>query len=140
MLCQKLTFFWVAIFASSTFPCALAQFEDASAQLGNLPPVPTTYNGNGVSLADFNNDGWDDLTFGRGTQAPAIFLNVNGQLEPAPFTIPNSNQRQIHALLWADYDADGDNDLLITKELGPAASVFEVLTGQHCIGSWAVRR
>ena len=119
MLCQKLTFFWVAIFALSTFPCALAQFEDASAQLGNLPPVPTTYNGNGVSFADFNNDGWDDLAFGRGTQAPAIFLNVNGQLEPAPFTIPNSNQRQIHALLWVDYDADGDNDLLITKELGP---------------------
>ncbi len=119
MLCQKISPFLVALFALSTFPCALAQFENASAQLGVLPPVPTSYNGNGVSFADFNNDGWDDLTFGRGTQALAIYENVNGQLVPASFSIPNTNQRQIHAVLWVDYDNDGDNDLLITKENGP---------------------
>ena len=119
MLCQKISPVLVALFALSTFPCALAQFENASAQLGALPPLPTTYNGNGVSFADFNNDGWDDLTLGRGTQALAIYENANGQWVPASFSIPNTNQRQIHAVLWADYDNDGDNDLLVTKENGP---------------------
>ena len=119
MLCQKISHLLVALLTLSTFPGALAQFEDASAQLGVLPPVPTSYNGNGISFADFNNDGWDDLTFGRGIQSPVFYENVNGQLAPASFSIPNNNQKQIHALLWADYDNDGDNDLLITKEMGP---------------------
>lgn len=98
---------------------SIAQFEDVSSQLGALPPLPTTYNGNGVSFADFNEDGWDDLTFGRGNQPIAIFENVNGVLTPASFSIPNPNQRQVHAVIWADYDNDGDNDVLITKEHAP---------------------
>lgn len=97
---------------------SLAQFNDVSEELGTLPPVATSYNGNGASFADFNNDGWDDLSFGRGVYDPVFFVNNEGEFEPAPFSIPNIDGKQIMMLLWADYDGDGDMDLLITKSEG----------------------
>lgn len=95
-----------------------AQFVDASEQLGVLPSVLTSNNGNGASFTDFNNDGWDDLSFGRGAHDPVFYVNNQGVFEPAPFSIPNIDGRQVMMLLWADYDGDGDMDLLITKSQG----------------------
>ncbi len=95
-----------------------AQFADVSDQLGVLPSVMTSYNGNGASFTDFNNDGWDDLSFGRGVYDPVFYVNNQGVFEPAPFSIPNIDGKQIMMLLWADYDGDGDMDLLITKSQG----------------------
>lgn len=102
----------------SSYLTLTAQFTDISEVLGDLPSVPTSYNGNGVSFADFNGDGWDDLSFGRGTNDPIFFINNEGVFEPAPFSIPNVSGGQIHMLLWADYDNDGDMDLLITLNPG----------------------
>jgi len=96
-----------------------AQFSDASSMLGVLPSVATTYNGNGVSFCDFNHDGFDDLCIGRGSQAIKFYENVAGVFQPAAFEIPNATGHQINAVLWADYDSDGDLDLLITKVNGP---------------------
>lgn len=96
-----------------------AQFVDVSNVLNISNPVPTTYNGNGLSFYDFNLDGWDDLTIARGSGAIRFYLNQGGSLQEAPFSIPNSDGKQVMMVLWCDYDNDGDMDLLLTKEDGP---------------------
>ncbi len=109
---------FLLLFVLLTHLTVTAQFTDISEVLGELPSVPTSYNGNGVSFADINGDGWDDLSFGRGTNDPVFFVNNEGVFEPATFSIPNASGGQIHMLLWADYDNDGDMDLLITLNPG----------------------
>lgn len=92
-----------------------AQFIDISTMLGvsNVPQYSP--HGHGVSFYDFNNDGWDDLTLSAGVNTPLFFVNNNGILEPADFSVPNASGGNISMMLWADYDNDGDADLLITK-------------------------
>jgi hypothetical protein len=100
-------------------PKAFAQFTNVSELLNISTSVPTTYNGNGVSFYDFNDDGWDDITIARGNEDPVFLTNNDGTLETAPFTIPNNGGQQISMILWADYDGDEDVDLIITKWEGP---------------------
>lgn len=100
--------------------CSLhAQFSDVSSLLNINTTVATTYNGNGLSFYDFNQDGWDDITIGRGFLEPIFLINNEGVFTPAPFTIPNANTKQIMMIMWADYDGDADLDLFITKMNGP---------------------
>ncbi len=94
---------------------SFAQYTDQSALLNINTSVAASYNGNGLSFYDFNQDGWDDITIGRGTQTPVFLINNQGIYTPAPFSIPNLNAKQIQMIMWVDYDADGDLDLLITK-------------------------
>lgn len=100
-------------------PEGYAQFTDVSADLGITTSVPTNYNGSGISFYDFNGDGWDDLTIGRGGQDIIFLTNNEGTLDPADFTIPNGDGKLVNMVLWADYNNDGHPDLLVTKTNGP---------------------
>ncbi len=77
---------------------------------------PENEKGKAVSFYDINGDGWDDLSIARVGQDPVFLFNQGGYFAPAPFTIPNIPYGDINMLLWADYDNDGDPDLLITKK------------------------
>lgn len=74
------------------------------------------YGGSGVCFFDFDNDGWDDITFVQENDSLLFYKNVNGSFQLLPsLAYGNDQTRQ---LLWVDYDNDGDNDLFITETNG----------------------
>jgi hypothetical protein len=79
--------------------------------------------GAAVSVVDFDNDGWNDLYFtnsGTGSQN-ALFRNLhNGKFEnvAAEVGLANLNEKGTGSSMgavWADYDNDGYEDLLLYK-------------------------
>lgn len=69
---------------------------------------------NGMSFYDFDEDGWDDLTFPANGDSILFYKNVNGNFQQI-----NS---YVHALgyvreiLWVDYDNDLDLDIAISYD------------------------
>ncbi len=92
------------------------RFEDASSQAGIEIPSATM----GVNFGDINNDGWFDFYLGTGW--PAI-----EQLMPNLMFVGTAEQRfenrtmetrlghlqKSHAVAFADFDQDGDQDLFV---------------------------
>ncbi len=73
--------------------------------------------GSAISFADFNGDGWDDLSIGSRDQIPKFFINDQGNgFIPVVLNIPGNVLNEINMILWADYDNDGDKDLLLSIE------------------------
>ncbi|MBL7943105.1 MAG: VCBS repeat-containing protein [Flavobacteriales bacterium] len=92
-----------------------SQFVDVTAAQGITNVNENTYDGNGLSWYDFNGDGWDDLSLANGDQDPLFFVNNGGTLTPAPFTIDTHDGGHVIMILWADYDNDGDSDVMTTQ-------------------------
>ena len=66
--------------------------------------------GAGCSTADWNRDGWDDLTFGNTSGALRTYKNDgNGGYEVIP--LPVLQQAETKAIHWVDIDEDYDLDL-----------------------------
>lgn len=117
------------VFMGSSIICGycMVWMPDASAQMfvdGDQSQVLYTnhtggYLGHGVSFADFNGDGFDDLTFGQYT-GNIYFYAGDGA---GGFTQVNlgidENDGEPKCLLWVDLDDDGDQDLLVTQRLSP---------------------
>lgn len=77
------------------------------------------FGGGGVSFADFNQDGLDDLSFGTESGQGIKFYENKGDhfelVQPA-FIINNYENRQI---AWIDFDNDGDKDFFACSTDGP---------------------
>jgi hypothetical protein len=71
--------------------------------------------GHAVSVCDFDGDGLDDISFGTTDQSPRFYRNTGAGFELVSFGI-SSPSNSIKALLWADIDNDGDQDLFISYE------------------------
>jgi len=73
--------------------------------------------GAAVSTADWNNDGWPDLTFGGTQGALRTFVNQGGNgFEALP--LPWFMGSETKAILWLDVDNYGDDDLFVQEEHG----------------------
>ena len=97
-----------------------AQFTEISSSFDINNIATSTYDGCGLSWYDFNQDGHDDLTLGSGNGNVRFFLNDGaGELLEVLLGITNTDNKQVKMVLWADYDNDGDSDLLITHHLAP---------------------
>lgn len=93
--------------------CSAQQFNNVTNQNFLAVDVGTPELGSGLSTYDFNEDGWDDLTFA--TEGNGIYLFVNNEGQYTLLTIiPNGGNAK--SVLWADYDNDGDPDLFISND------------------------
>ena len=71
-------------------------------------------NANGMSFFDFDEDGWDDLTYPMNNDSIIFYKNNEGQFERLEsFLLSDGDIRQIS---WVDYDNNGTLDLCITYD------------------------
>ncbi len=111
---MKITFFLFALIHVTGF--SQIQFENQATTLGIPVTAGSTYLGNGISFFDFDNDGWDDITFATDlNDGIRIFKNVNGTFVEQNFQLQYLTY-DTKSVTWVDFDNDGDNDLFVTSE------------------------
>ena len=106
----------IGLVVALAMPAAQAQlqFTDATAAAG------ITYAGEsfGASWGDYNGDGFPDLFVNRHRSRPALLLNgTTGTFQDRSFEVGIWNVypfRDQHGGAWADFDNDGDQDLMIS--------------------------
>lgn len=99
-------------FASPLF----GQFESVNQDFGIYVLHEDTEWGNGASFYDYNHDGWDDLTTANGDSAIQFFQNDGtGNLIEVELDLPEIQYAQVKAVVWVDYDNDGDSDLFFSQ-------------------------
>tara|TARA_B100000787_G_scaffold169824_1_gene162416 strand:- start:20487 stop:22127 length:1641 start_codon:yes stop_codon:yes gene_type:complete len=76
------------------------------------------YLGGGLSFVDFDNDGWDDITYTSDDGYEVYFLKNNTGIFDLVTLNGISNTFKIKQVIWVDYDNDGDNDFFVTAVEG----------------------
>ncbi len=71
-------------------------------------------NANGMTFYDFDEDGWDDLTYPMHNDSIIFYKNFNGQFHKIASLLHSDGD--IRQLMWVDYDNDGDLDLCISYD------------------------
>jgi hypothetical protein len=84
------------------------------APFGQVPDwvAPTDVDARALAFGDADGDGWPELAEGASRGPARVFPNVFGTLGDVPsWTSPHGGVS--HDVEWADFDADGDLDLLV---------------------------
>ena len=91
-------------------------FEDEASIRGITSLVSSDGNGTGISFADFDNDGWDDITIPSGNgENLKFFKNFDGFYVEQELLRPPVSYRT-RSVSWVDYDNDGDRDLFVVSD------------------------
>ncbi len=101
-----------ALLAATPLAEADIQFEDAHAERIGINFKNRSF---GAAWGDFNGDGWPDLWAGRhATSLPGLYINNgDGTFTNRLLKIwPEASPIDAHGAAWADFDNDGDQDLL----------------------------
>ncbi|MCW5966659.1 MAG: VCBS repeat-containing protein, partial [Bryobacterales bacterium] len=105
------------------------RFRDVSAETGIAAHLGKAM---GVTTGDFDNDGWPDIFVGNDAIPNFLFLNRNGRFEEvaieAGVSLPGDG-RPISSMgaASADFDQDGNDDLMITALSNETFPVFRNL-------------
>ncbi len=124
-------------------------FTDVGHRVGIAEPslVPLSF---GIAFFDYDNDGWEDLAVANGhiddlistlnaaleyEQADQIYRNVEGRFEDVSASMGpyfRDGKRVGRGLAVADFDNDGDSDLLFTQN----DSAPNLLRNDGPVGHW----
>lgn len=93
-------------------------FEESASDLGYVE-IRSVPEGAGVSFADFDKDGWDDITVPSDAGEPVKFYkNTGGSFTEVTFDITDP-MFTTKSVVWVDFDNDGDKDLFVSSEFSP---------------------
>ena len=92
-------------------------FIDKADDLGVNALIEAHGFGAGTSVFDFDNDGWDDISFSTNEGNFLFYRNTGNGFELVDLGV-SLDLGHAKAIIWADYDNDGDNDLLTTAYFG----------------------
>lgn len=106
----------VALVVVCPYLCGQGFVHQTNAQ-GISVPVGVTNFGSGVSMFDYNQDGWDDLTVGTKANGTYLYVNNNGQFT-LDTILPNPHEGK--SACWGDFDHDGLADLFMGTLGGPS--------------------
>ena len=119
---------WMVILVPSF---SLSQgFENKAPEYGMDFTNPFGNWGSGISLVDWNLDGWPDVTVCRENGPTAIYTQIDGDFNLDPFAPVCSGEGK--SIQWVDVDNDKDLELFITQEDGPL-----LLYDQDNNGMWS---
>jgi enediyne biosynthesis protein E4 len=99
----------------------------------------------GASTADFNGDGWPDLFITNDEQENQLWINqhdgtfVNTALLAGVALGPSGERKANMGVDAGDFDADGDDDLIVTELVNQGSSLF-VNDGSGTFEDQAARR
>ena len=105
---------YIFILVSSLCYGQLSFQENANALGVGVSYGSSTWGG-GVSFCDFDNDGWDDITYSTSNGQEVLFYKNNGDDTFSIIDLGINDTYRVKQVIWVDYDNDGDKDFLATS-------------------------
>ncbi len=107
------------LFVAVHCPNASGQWDDVTEIYLVAATTQASWFGTGMSVADCNLDGLEDLTFANSTGSVVVYE----QLPEGGFTLLHelSGSTQPQGVVWFDADGDDDLDLMVARRFAPLA-------------------